>query len=547
MAAELGKPLPLLVNDPVAGMVNSLQPILGGKAVPPAAPTDLQIGVSDSCQLFMTWQDNADNEYSYEVWMATPYMKSIAKLAAGPGKGTVWYSAEIPAYKKMVFWVIAVNQFGGSYSPLVALQNSPWCVTPPGTKEIATYYKFSLYYALVNGPYDRLYCYVSEGSNPETRIPNDDNTFVYMFNGKLLTYPKGKGDFITKIPPSGVMDLKGECLAWSGANLSKLGPFKTQYKLGTLTNLQPALSIKGDKGNYEIIFLATPLSSGDPKDVGSWWAFGYSDPALPKPYDLKISPSKEPGTETQKQYRRTVEWKWDGDNSKITGFAILLDHIPVKQVPAASRAAEIKIPAICDVHLRWEVAAVSDSGMALSAPFEQILDKCEYNLIVKFQSVKFDYVNDDEEKASSPPNDPCYQTAEGYFFLIVNGKSRSFYNLPNYIPLKGCQTYDLTALTKPFTYMYPNPTEFKIPWNNPADAVNMDIQATFWDNNGPNPTTRLADFVKYTPGGWTVQQFKNNYPYYLDCQNMSFQNTWFTYGKGTLNICYKLEEKAAGP
>lgn len=535
-----GNPLPLLPNNPVLGLLGNVVPFAGND-FPPAAPSDLKVSF-DLCDVFMTWQDNATNEQYYEVWMATPYMKAIAKLQPGPGTGLVWFKVKPPAYEKMVFWIEAVNKYGKKASQMVSVTNHPYCMSN-AAKELSSYYKFELFSASANGPYDRLYCYVSEGNNPETRIPNDDNTFINLINGKLLDYPKGKSQFIVKIPQNGVLNLKGECLAWAGNSLTKLGPFNTQLKTSDMSSYSDLLYIKPESGNYDIRFLVKPLSSTAPEDKGLWWTYGYSDPTLPKPYDLQISGSKStyaPG-DTTEWYERNLEWKWDGDQSKIKGFTVLRDGVPVsKQATASARDMKVWITKFCDTRVRWEVAAVSDSGVAISAPLEYDMPKCEHAMIVHINSIDFQMVFDDEEWPESG-GVGCIHTAEGYFNFTVNDQWRSFYTGPFYMPFKGCKSYDLVAITKPYENMYPEPTAFRIPWPANEERLWVKIYVRFWDYDVATGNDLLVSFWNPKEGGWTVQEMKK-FPQYTKCLEMTRKRISGVDGAGTLHYCLELEE-----
>ncbi|MCJ7529853.1 MAG: hypothetical protein MUO64_02320 [Anaerolineales bacterium] len=559
--AQVGNNLPLLPTNPVVGLASNLVLFAGGLDSPPSAPTDLKVtqyGVV-GCEMFMTWQDNATNEQRYEIWMATPDMKSIATLKAGPGTGIVWFKSFVPSHAKMVFWVEAINLYGKSISKLVPLVNDDSCKI--GYTKFGTHLLFIMQSLGVKGNYDRFYCYFSAGKVPEIRIPNDDNTFIELKNGAWFGSPKGKTNFIAPIPESGVLDIKGECLGWAGNALSKLGPFNAQYKLGDMQSYGVDSQLTVKTANYEFHFhVGWPLASGNPLDqtAGLPYAFGFSDPALTKPYNLQISTPKgiyPPGDMSWK-LERYLEWKWDGDENKINSFTILRNGSPIlaKPVPANARQATVLLPAQCDERVRWEVAAISDTGMALSAPFEHDLPKCEYTLLVQFTNIWFNWVFDERNCFLCNKPTGCNHQAEGYFELSVNDEQRNFYAYGSnlYVPFKGCTGYDLVALTEWYKPLYPEPTLFKVPFpdkdQDKDQIIYVSVHARFLDDDDkPNPNDVLVSF--YNPGiGGSYQDLAKDLPEGSQkCYEIEDACNKYDDGCGTLQYCLSLEVKPIGP
>ena len=551
---QVGNNLPLLPTNPVLGLANNMVLIAGGLDLPPLAPANLKASLNlNGCEMFLTWQDNATNEQRYEIWMATPDMKSIATLKAGPGTGAVWFKSPTPAHAKMVFWIEAINLYGKSISKLVPLVNDDSCPIEY-YKKFGTHLLFSLVSLQVKGNYDRFYCYFSAGKVAEIRIPNDDNTFIELKNGAWFKSPKGKTNFIVPIPESGVLDIKGECLGWAGNALSKLGPFNAQYKLGDMQSFQSSgvysdLTVKTT--NYEFTFyVGWPLASGNPLDqtLGNSYAFGFSDPALTKPYNLQIIyPLQLPGDKSW-YLKRYLKWEWDGDENKINRFTILRNGSPIldKPVPANARQATVLLPAQCDQRVRWEVAAISDTGWALSAPFEHDLPKCEYTLLVQFTYIYFYSVYDDCFFCNKGTG--CNQQADGYFELFVNAEQRNFYAYGSnlYVPFKGCTGYDLAALTEWWKPQYSEPTVFRVP----VDKENITwvkVRARFLDDDDDSANDVLASFYLHDQP-YSYQDLAKDLPEGSQkCYDLEDDCNKYDDGCGKLQYCLSLEVKELGP
>jgi hypothetical protein len=401
---------------------------------------------------------------------------------------------------------------------------------------------------VVKGNYDRFYCYFSAGKVPEIRIPNDDNTFIELKNGAWFGSPKGKTNFIAPIPESGVLDIKGECLGWAGNALSKLGPFNAQFKLGDMQSYGAYSHLPVKTANYEFTFnVGWPLASGNPLDQpGLPYAFGFSDPALTKPYNLQIIyPLQLPGDMSWK-LTRYLKWDWDGYENKINRFTILRNGSPIleKPAPANARQATVLLPAQCDERVRWEVAAISDTGMALSAPFEHDLPKCEYTLLVQFTNMYFYSVYDDCFFCNKGTG--CNHQAEGYFELFVNEEQRNFYAYGSnlYVPFQGCKEYDLAALTEWYKPQYPEPTVFRVPFD--KDWFFWPTrQARFLDDDvKPNANDILASFYTSLSEDITIEELLDGSQKctYMDSPHSSGKD-----GSGKLEVCFSVEVKELGP
>lgn len=83
----------------------------------------------------------------------------------------------------------------------------------------------------VSGDYDRVYCYASLAGAPEVRLPERDFTFIQVSagQGNIAEWAAGNRKLVVSMPKDGVLNLGGECWAWSGKTLHRLGPFAGKY------------------------------------------------------------------------------------------------------------------------------------------------------------------------------------------------------------------------------------------------------------------------------------------------------------------------------
>jgi hypothetical protein len=249
--------------------------------------------------------------------------------------------------------------------------------------------------------------------------------------------------------------------------------------------------------------------------------------------------------------KRYLKWEWDGDENKINSFTILRNGSPIlaKPVPANARQATVLLPAQCDERVHWEVAAISDTGMALSAPFEHDLPKCEYTLLVQFTNILFYSVYDDRICFLCETPTGCNHQAEGYFELFVNDEQRNFYAYGSnlYVPFKGCKGYGLAALTEWYKPQYPEPTVFRVPIDK-DNKTWVKVRARFLDDDDkPNPNDVLASFYLHDQP-YSYQDLAKDLPEGSQkCYDLEDDCNKYDDGCGKLQYCLSLEVKPIGP
>lgn len=386
------QPSPTISNTvPLPIIVGSILPkVLVPVFSPPAAPTDLQ-GYVESCKVRLSWNDNAWDEASYDLWMASPAGSPLRLATLQPAAGgAVWVEFAAPRPGSLSFWVEAVNSIGKQPSNIIWLEIPAAC---PST--LPTQLRVEVQDMTVRGSYDKAYCYVSIENTPEVRLPGDDSEFVRVERGQgdLAAAPRAGRGFVLPIPSDGSVEMAGECWGWSGEQLTKLGIFSRSYARETWDGTRQPLASEG----YEIGVSIQPLG-GD----GTTTTYGFEDPTIPAPYNLReekvgSEPGKSETLQTWEQWfvSRRLRWDWTGTDP-VTGFTIFLDGKPYSSVYGASvREALLTLPTAYDRRVRWQVAAdVGSKQSPLSQELAYDLPKSQAYLVVDLWEISWLYTCD---------------------------------------------------------------------------------------------------------------------------------------------------------
>jgi hypothetical protein len=403
------EPAPLPLDLPVAFLAVS----------PPAAPTDLEAQVQE-CRVRLRWNDKATNEEFYEVRMAGlgSAGRVISKLEPAAG-GAAWVSIAAPQPGYFSFWVEAVNRLGRQPSNIALVYVDPACPTT-----LATHLQVEALDMTVSTKYDKVYCYVSFEDAAEMRIPEDDSAFVQVQagHGDIAAWAAGSHGLVVPIPADNTLEITGECLGWSGAELEKLGSLSGNYAADTWDGSRRPLQ----SGAFQIGIVIEPL--GALGTTGTPEAYAYEDTSLPFPYDVREDRSRSPSFDVD-PLQRALSWKWDADSATIDGFQIFLNGAPYNLgwlpepplVSPSARSMEVRLPHSCGEHVLWQVAAIAGPAQSrLSAPspyndYDQ--PKCDIQARVKFEEIRLDW--------SSDGGGEC-DILEVYFQFSLNGGYRSF-------------------------------------------------------------------------------------------------------------------------
>jgi LysM repeat protein len=357
---------------------------------PPAPPTNLQ-GYVEDCMVYLRWTDNAQDETSYDLWMAP--MGGSNRLIASlqpAGGGAVWVKFAAPRTGGVSFWVEAVNSVGTQPSNIVWLEIDPKCPsTAPDRLQV------EIQDMTIRGGSEKAYCYVSFENTPEVRMPGDDSDFVRVQGERadLAARPAAGRSFTLPIPADESLEVAGECWGWSGDDLSKLGAFSGGYPRETWDGTRRPLA--GE--TYEIGVIVQPLG-GEETVV----AYSYEDPTIPAPFNLSetklgAEPAKALSLKTWEQWfiARRLHWDWTGTQA-VTGFTIFLNGVEYKSVSGGSeRDAWVTLPSPYDQRIRWQVAAdVGEAQSPLSQELAYNLPKSQAYVQVKFDNIRWLYTCD---------------------------------------------------------------------------------------------------------------------------------------------------------
>lgn len=416
---------------------------------PPAAPTALQAQVSN-CKVKLVWNDNADNEWRYDVWMSglTFPPRVIASLEPAAG-GPAWFEFSAPGPGLFSFWVEAVNIMTGQASNVAPVLVPNTCPNTLATSLLVEWMDVK-----APGNIERFYCYASYEGVPEIRLPEGSNWFIPLSggNGDFRSAAPGPGapplppppagvmtvtvsaslGYSLPIPADGAMDISGECWGWSGPTLSKLGNFSSKFASDEWDGARRVIQGQG----YQIGIAIKPSGA---MGTSTYETYGYQDPSLPVPYDVKEYGYRSPFPLAD-PLLRSVDWKWSGDPSKIKGFAIYLNGAKVKVVnDSSARSADVRLPKDCGMNIRWQVTALAGNAESkLSAPYEYEQLPCEAYIAVRFDSIYFTWTQDGWFG-------DC-DTMDAYYTIWVNATSKSFWGGNFFYPVRCGVNYSFKDL-----------------------------------------------------------------------------------------------------
>jgi hypothetical protein len=427
----------------------------GNDKIPPAAPTDLQAKV-ENCTITLNWMDNADNEKFYTVKYINPSAQVIklTTLESSSSKGRAWYEFPAPTYGRLTLWVEATNDIGTASSNIVPLDVEPKCnmIKPQLEIEAVKYEETDT--AIVN-----FYCYVTIGNGWAFRVPEAENTFIYFKDGPagIATYLAGNNKLIIPLP-DGSLDIQVECMGWRkpGNNLLDLvtlGTGSQSFLEDTWDGNDRILTLHENSAptvTGQITLHIRPFQPyGSPPSI-----YGFDNPLLPAPYALTQKQVGDPVSydDPYAQYEwywnRLIQWKWDGDRSKINGFRIYLNGKPVEDDPRPTDTGFlVTLPDTCGLHVRWQVAAYGPNFQSpLSAPVEEDLPGCEKKITADI-SIPSVILGATRDSGSKFMEENTCDTLETYLKLYVDGQVRNFLGGGFYMALTCNQRYDLNIFS----------------------------------------------------------------------------------------------------
>lgn len=351
---------------------------------PPTAPGGLQAQVID-CKVTLAWNDNSTDENGYNIWMKGTNLPAhiIAVLQSSKG-GQTWYEFSAPANGSLMFWVEAFNIIGGQPSNIAVVEVDAMCPV-----SLPTHLQVELLDMNVGANYNQAYCYISLEGALETRMPEQDGNFIPIQGGQA-NFAALPHTFSIPIPGDKSLEARGECWAWAGGALVKLGTFNGAFPIQAWNGTRQEL----DGGSFKIGMAISAL--GSVKVSGAPAYDKFPDPLLPPPYNVQEEGTRCPGFSCSGVF---LTWKWQPSTAfkgQVTGFDIYLDGKLYKSVTdPQARSAPVIPPSGCGKPIRWQVAAVSGTTRSmLSLPFEYDLPPCQAYAVVKFETLEIPWTGD---------------------------------------------------------------------------------------------------------------------------------------------------------
>jgi hypothetical protein len=481
-----------------------LYPLLQGVInSPPVAPTGLQASV-ENCQVILTWTDNSSNEAGYNIWATGLGLppRVVARAESSPGIGATWVKLDVIHTGDFIYWVEAYNGLGTQSSSYAKITVPEGCPSQLGEKLDVKVVDFN-----TSGPYDSVYCYISSEGNPEVRFPSGQQSIpVIGGQGNTAAMAAGADSFSLTLPKDGDLLLEGECWGWAGNTLTKLGNFQRSCLSEEWDGSRIALL--GDLFEIGIQIL---LTQPEEKMV----TFGLDDPSILSPHDLKLESSEiltdlgmDDFISTDQMLDRTLSWQWDGNPSDITGFTVLINSVPYKQINSPNaRSTDIKIPGSCGTKISITVIAVAgDRQSPPSKPVVENQHQCTIYALVDFMDVAFAWTNDsinpthkcDEMQAYLQIGVEEIFTPNGTHESIHGRKTvKTFNGYTNYRTVK-CLYYDLNYIAGSwYTQKEKDPTQIIFPiriLNTHRTSIVM--TATIWDLDD-NKNDVIASYASY--------------------------------------------------
>lgn len=371
---------------------------------PPDAPDSLQAQAKD-CKITLVWNDIAKNESGYNIWMKGPNSPAhiIAVLEPSSG-GQTWFEFSAPINGSLMFWVAAFNIIGAQESNIAIAEVETKCAV-----SMPTHLQVELLDLSVGANYNQAYCYLSLEDSLEARIPEQDGDFIPIQSG-IANISALPTTYSVPNPIDSSLEASGECWAWAGGSLVKMGIFKGSFSKQTWNGSRQEI----DGGVFKIGLSIS--AQGSAKLSGALTYDKFPDPLLPPPYNVLEQGTRCPGASCSGVY---LTWDWQPDSPSktlITGFDIYLNGNLYKSVTdPQARSTPVVPPAGCGKQIRWQVASVAATTRSmLSLPFEYGLPPCQAYAVVKFETLDIPWTGD------GIYDGPCDEL-DLYYSLTVQG------------------------------------------------------------------------------------------------------------------------------
>ncbi len=325
----------------------------------PKAPSSFYAKYKD-CVVELHWQDNAENETHFNVWMQRVYgpPQLIKTTGPNPKNGPTTFKFKAPHYGFYEFWIEAGGTLGSQPS-----ERKEVFVSDPCASNIATHLEIEALDMYVYAPYERIYCFLSLDGGEHRRIPEGGTDYILVKNnwGDITTHWGGEKKILYPMPEDEELTLSGTCLANLGP--TQVSPFTNFYASVPRSKWDGSrLEIKTDA--FLVGYRVKP--HGPEQASGS---FEYVDFDLPSPHIWSVEAEGELQFPEKDFKARTVTitWGWMGDPNEITNFVILMDGKEIRHVNKNHWRDSILLGSACGQRYSFEIVAVGTGG-ARSAP-----------------------------------------------------------------------------------------------------------------------------------------------------------------------------------
>ena len=354
----------------------------------PGAPTSLNAEY-ENCVIELLWQDNADNETHFNIWMQSSFgpPQLIAETKSNPKNGPTIFSFQSPSYGFYNFWVEAANGLGSQPSEMKEVFVSDQTCK----NEIATYLEIEALDMFTFSSLQDYYCYLSVEGTEFRRIPEGDGVFMVQNNwGDITKHWGGDKRILFPMPADEELTLEGYCLA-------KLGPLM-------VTPIKPFnVSVPREKWNGSRLEIKTDafligyrVMPFGPETASGRFQFVDYDLHPPDLWNVEAQGELQFPEKDWKARTVTLTWHWAGDPNKIQNFLILIDGKEYRYVSKFQRQDSILLGSACGRDYAFEMVVVGPGG-ARSTPGNTLVyqqPSCPVMAEVQFLSIKSDVVDD---------------------------------------------------------------------------------------------------------------------------------------------------------
>ncbi|TFG75376.1 MAG: hypothetical protein E4H23_10820, partial [Chrysiogenales bacterium] len=354
----------------------------------PEAPTFLHAEY-ENCVIELRWQDNADNETHFIIWMQSAFgpPQLIEATKNNPQNSPTVFTFPSPSYGYYYFWVEAANGLGAQPSDIKKVFVSDQTCK----NEIATYLEIEALDMYTYSSPQGYYCYLSVEGTDFRRIPEGNGAIMVRNNwGDITEHWGGDKRILFPMPADEELTLEGYCMAKLGPLMvAPLNPFTASVPREKWDGSR--LEIKTD--DFLIGYAVKPFG---PETASGRFQFVDYDLDPPDIWNVEAHGELQFPEKDWKARTVTLTWHWAGDPDSLQNFLILIDGEEYRYVSKIQRQESILLGSACGREYAFEMVAVGPGG-ARSAPSNTFVYQqppCPVMAEVQFLSIKSDVVDD---------------------------------------------------------------------------------------------------------------------------------------------------------